>query len=499
LKAKSGDHITVHVGISYVSTANAWLNLEREIGLRSFESICREAAAEWESSLGRIAVQGGSSEDSVKFYTALYHTLIHPSDISDANGDYPLMGHKGVGNALGRGRYSVFSLWDTYRTVHPLLTLVYPERQSAIIKSMLDIYRESGWLPKWELAANETYMMVGDPASVVIADSYIKGIRDFDAALAYEAMNKPSIATTDSAAPPIRAGYHDFLRYRYIPFDQDTTKEWWVWGPVSTTLEYCFDDWAVSQMAKALGRGEEAALFERRSQYYRNLYDSSTQLIRPKLSNGNWLQPFNQFATEGSGSWSGSGGPGYVEGNAWHHTWFVPHDIAGLASLFGGDAACAKKLAECFTNGQFTVNNEPDIAYPYLFTQLRDEEHRTAPLVENIMKTQFGTGPGGLPGNDDAGTISAWYVFSALGFYPACPASDIYQAGIPLFDRAVIKLDTTYYPADQCSIERTGTRQNNPFIEQILLNEKTKLSFQISHHDLVCGGKVLFQLGRRRP
>ncbi len=496
-KLGPADTLLVKVGISYVSARNAWLNIEEEIPDWDFGRVLDAARAAWNLQLSRVLIEGGTHDDRVKFYTALYHMLIHPNVITDFNGDYPLMGRQGTGHYRERERYSVFSLWDTYRTLHPFLTLAYPRRQSAILRTMVDMYHESGWLPKWELAGNETYMMVGDPAVPVIADSYLKGIRDFDVQAAYEAMGKPSLATGDTA-PPIRPGYHEYLRYGYIPFEQDTTLAWWVWGPVSTTLEYALDDWCFAQMARSLGAQADATTFERRSRYCRNLFDPSTLLVRPKRRDGSWLTPFNPLATEGSGSWAGSGGPGFVEGNAWQYTWFMPHDIQALIGLFGGRKQFSARLNECFANGQFTINNEPDIAYPYLFTCLPGEERRSDELVRGIMAKDFGTGPGGLPGNDDAGTISGWYVFSALGLYPACPGSGTYQLCAPLFPRATIALDPDYYPGGELTIERSGSSAPAGRLASIELNGEKITGRTLEHSALVRGGTLAFTFSTAR-
>ncbi len=485
--------LLLRVGISYVSIANARLNLKSEMPDWNFDRVKAESQQAWKHELAKIHIQGGKQEDYVKFYTALYHTLIHPNIISDVNGEYPLMGHAGVDRDKDRDRYSVFSLWDTYRTLHPLLTLVYPERQSAMIKTMLDIYAESGYLPKWELISNETYMMVGDPATPVIADSYIKGIKDFDIETAYQAMRKSVFLREGETAPPIRAGYHEYLKYHYIPFEQDTTTAWWVWGPVSTTLEYCYADWTLAQVAQKLGKMSDAKELIRRSGYYKNLFDPETQFIRPRLKNGDWLAPFNPLETEGSGSWAGSGGPGYVEGNAWNYTWFVPHDLNGLITLFGGQEKFVKKLCQSIENGQFIMNNEPDIAYPYLFTYLPGEEYRTQQIVTEIINTEFKDSEDGLPGNDDCGTISAWFVFSALGIYPACPASPEYQLGIPLFEKTVIQLDNRYYSGNQFVIEAQGRQSGNETTKKIFFNGEKITDFQILHQQIVAGGKLVFE------
>jgi predicted alpha-1,2-mannosidase len=260
--------VSVKVGVSYVSIENARRNLETEIPAWDFDRVRADASAAWNDALGRITLEGGSHDDFVRFYTALYHALIHPNVISDVNGEFPLMGRGGTGRYAARDRYSVFSLWDTYRTVHPLLTLLFPERQSAMVQTMVDMYKESGWLPKWELAGNETHMMVGDPVALVLADTYVKGVRDFDAATALRALLKSSAG--DTAALPMRPGYPEYLAYHYMPFEQDTSAAWWTWGPVSTTLEYCFSDWAIAQLAGRLGASETANRYGLRAQYYRS-------------------------------------------------------------------------------------------------------------------------------------------------------------------------------------------------------------------------------------
>lgn len=483
------EELIIKVGISYVSVENARLNLQTEIPDWDFDRVKDEANRKWEKQLSRIIVEESNNENLIKFYTAIYHTLIHPNIISDVNGEYPLMGRNGIGKYTDRIRYSVFSLWDTYRTLHPFYNIVFPEVQSDIIKTMIDMYSESGYLPKWELAGIETYMMVGDGASIVIADSYIKGIRDFDVSTAFEAMLKPALIKENEKAPPIRAGYHELLQYGYIPFEQDWNDDWWVWGPVSTTLEYNLADFAISQMARQLGKSELANQFYNRSLLYKNLFDPITKLIRPKLKNGNWMEPFNEFETEGSGDWIGSGGPGYVEGNAWNYTWFVPHDINGLINLFGGSDEFSKKLYESFTNEQFTINNEPDIAYPYLFRYAKGYEDKTEKLVYQIMNENFGTDHNGLPGNDDCGTISAWFIFSAMGFYPDCPAEDYYTLGYPLFDKITISLNPDYYSGENFVIKR----KHKPKETKIYFNDNKIENFRLDHYLLTKGGFLIFK------
>ncbi len=494
IKLQAAESILVRTGISYFSEENARLNLHTEQPGWDFELVKSAAREAWNKELSCILIEDNSKENLVKFYSALYHCLLHPNVISDVNGEYPLMGQRGTGRYRDRLRYSVFSLWDTYRTLHPLLTLVYPGKQLAMIRTMLDMYRENEYLPKWEIAGIETYMMVGDPASIVIADSYVKGLGGFDTDLALEAMLRPASLLAGEKAPPVRAAYHYILDLGYIPFDQDMQDAWWAWGPVSTSLEYNLADWAIGEMAAGMGREQIALEFSGRATGYQNLFDQNTRFMRPRLKNGEWLTPFDSLATEGSGDWEGSGGPGYVEGNAWNYTFFVPHDITGLIDLFGGKEAFIKKLQRCFGEGHFTLTNEPDMAYPYLFTYEDQYAYITPPLVQGFMDRFFGIGPDGLPGNDDCGTISAWFVFSALGFFPACPASEYYQLGIPLFDRLTIHLDSKFYPGSSIRIEKNGKNTRRSRLKGIRLNGEILNGYQILHKQIVSDGFLVFEM-----
>ncbi|HEY5564674.1 MAG TPA: glycoside hydrolase family 92 protein, partial [Rhodothermia bacterium] len=356
-----------------------------------------------------------------------------------------------------------------------------------MVQTMIDMYVENGWLPKWELGANETYLMVGDAAAIVVADSYVKGIRSFDVEKAFEAIVKATTVSADGDAPLIRPGYHDLVLGGYIPADQDTTEEWWVWGPVSTMLEYNLTDAAAAIMADSLGRTDVAARLRARSLTYRHYFDPETRFLRPKNRNGEWLTPFDPLATEGSGYWEGSGGPGYVEGNAWNYTWFVPHDMHGLAELFGGTDAMLDKLEECFANGTFDSTNEPDIGYPYTFAQVGSRVHRTPELVRSIMHGDFSTGPSGLPGNDDAGAISAWYVFSALGFYPFFTGSPEYVLGMPAFDQVTLTIPQPGGGQQTLEIERSGIPESGT----VYFNGE-KVGTSIGHGRVIEGGRLVF-------
>jgi predicted alpha-1,2-mannosidase len=447
LRFDAGRVITVAVGVSYVSIANARLNLAREAGSGSFDELRRAAEVAWTRELGKVRVEGGTATERRAFYTAQYHMLLHPNVISDSNGEYVSMRGKRIRRADGYIRYSVFSLWDTYRLEHPFLTLVHPDRQRDMVRTMLEMYRESGWLPKWELASDETHVMVGDPAAIVLADTWLRGLHDFDVATAWKAIWKQATTTVDN---DIRPGNADYVKYGYIPFDHSGD---WVFGTVSTTLEYALADWADARLARALGLSRSADTLAARAQAYRRYFDPSLRLLRPRRRDGSWLVPFDPKALCCDKPWPESGGPGFVEGNAWQYTFFVPHDVSGVVRLVGGDTAFVAQLQQLFDDGQFALGNEPDLALPYLFTYVDGEAGRTRALVRSLARAHFTAAPDGLPGNDDAGALSAWLFWTALGLYPACPGASEYRVGSPLFARATIALDRRFWPGDRFTIE----------------------------------------------
>jgi predicted alpha-1,2-mannosidase len=456
----AGSTITVAIGVSYVSVANARLNLAREVGDVDFDEVRRAAEDAWTRELGKVRVEGGSAAERRSFYTAQYHMLLHPNVISDVNGEYVEMRGKRARRAAGYIRYSVFSLWDTYRLEHPFLTLVHPDRQRDMVRTMVEMYRESGWLPKWELASDETHVMVGDPAAIVIVDTWLRGLRDFDVATAWKAIWKQASTTGKN---DIRPGNADYVKYGYIPFDHSGD---WVFGTVSTTLEYALADWAAARLARALGLEPPADALAKRAQAYRRYFDRRVQLLRPRRRDGSWLEPFDPKALCCDKPWPESGGPGFVEGNAWQYTFFVPHDVSGLVRLVGGDAAFVKELQQLFDEGQFALGNEPDLALPYLFTYVAGEAGRTRALVRRLARAHFSAAPDGLPGNDDAGALSAWLVWTALGLYPACPASNEYRVGSPLFARATIALDRRFWPGERFVIEADDAAPERVAIQQ---------------------------------
>lgn len=470
--------VELKIAVSYVSIENARENLEKETQGRTFDEILISAKNEWNQYLSKIEVEGGSDEDKTIFYTALYHTLIHPSTLNDFNGDYPKMITRETLKTEST-RYTVFSLWDTYRNLHQLMSLVYPKQQSNMVKSMLQIYDESGWLPKWELNATETTTMVGDPAGIVIADSYLRGIRDFNVEKAYEAMLK---SANQLETNPLRPGIQDYIEKGYLT--TKTTNS----GSVSTTQEYNITDFAIAQLAKELGKKEDYKRFSKRSISYRKLFDSEFNLLRPKNHDGSWLSPYNP---ETGANFEKN--VGFIEGNAWQYTFMVPHDVKGLIKLMGGDKSFTNRLQDVFDKNQFDMANEPDIAYPYLFNYAKGQEWRTQKKVSELLKTYFKNTPDGLPGNDDTGTMSAWAVFSMMGIYPVSPANPIYALTSPKFDKITIHLDTDYYSKDVLTIISNSSGQKKK-ISSILIDEKKNKGYFISHENLTKTSEIEFVL-----
>ena len=441
-ETEEGEQVELQMGVSFVSCENAWENLNAEQaklapGVSNFETVRAAAHDAWESDLSRIKVSGATDRDLEVFYTALYHTLIHPSILNDVNGEYPLMESDGVGRVpAGQNRYSVFSLWDTYRNVHQLMTLVYPERQLDMVRSMISMFKDWGWMPNWELFGRETFTMEGDPAIPVITDTWLKGLRDFDIETAYEAFVKS--ATTPGAQNLMRPDIDPYLEKGYVPlgfYSADASGD----NSVSHALEYYIADYALSLLAEDLGHTEDATKFRAQSLQYKHYYCHEFGTLRPLNADGTFLEPFNPRQGENF-----EPVPGFHEGSAWNYTFYVPHDVLGLAKLMGGRKAFVNKLQKVFDDGLYDPANEPDIAYPYLFSYFKGEEWRTAKIVSELLDRHYTVSAAGLPGNDDTGTMSAWAVFSMMGFYPDCPGDPSYTLTTPRFDRVEITLNPSY-------------------------------------------------------
>ena len=453
--AEDGEQICVQMGVSFVSCENARQNLDAEQLGCNFDQVRAESHRQWEEALERVKVSGGTEEQKEIFYTALYHALLHPNVLNDVNGEYPLMqGGKyaaqngievvnpGIGKvAKGHNRYTVFSLWDTSRNLHQLLTLAYPEKQIDMVSSMVDMYKEWGWMPKWELYGRETFTMEGDPAIPVIADTYLKGLTDFDIQAAYKACLKS--ANTPGKDNKIRPDVDPYIAKGYIPlgyFAQDFSGD----NSVSHALEYYVADNALALLSDKLAQEAKSSAqkaeyqkyakeFRKRSKAWRHYYSKESGTLRPLNSDGTFISPFNP--KDGADF---SNTPGFHEGSAWNYTFYVPHDIEGLAKAMGGDKAFVAKLQKVFDEGLYDPANEPDIAYPFLFSRFKGEEHRTEKTVAALLKKYYTTRPDGIPGNDDTGVMSAWAVFSMIGMYPDCPGEPQYTLFSPVFDSVEI-------------------------------------------------------------
>ena len=480
---REGETIEVSIGVSFVSIENARENLEAEQAGRTFDDLRQAARAAWRNDLSRILVEGGTDDQRTVLYTALYHFLIHPNILNDINGEYPAMESNEILTTQGR-RYTVFSLWDTYRNVHQLMTLLFPDRQLDMVRTMIDMYREHGWLPKWELYGRETLTMEGDPAIPVIVDTWMKGLRDFDLETAYEAMCKS--ATAPGAENLMRPDADDYFNLGYVPLREQYDNS------VSHALEYYIADFSLSHFAAALGKKEDAKLFYERSLGYRHYFCPEYGTLRPKLPDGTFYAPFNP---EQGANFEPC--PGFHEGSAWNYTFYVPHDIPGLTRLMGGRKAFIDKLQHVFDAGLYDPANEPDIAYPYLFSYFKGEEWRTQKLVKELLAKYFKAAPDGIPGNDDTGTMSAWAIFSMLGFYPDCPGLPEYTLTAPTFDKVTIQLDTRYYPQKELVIKTVRPTSDANYIKGIKVGGKAYKGFRISHDQWVNAGQVEFILQER--
>ena len=477
------ESIEVSVGVSFVSEENALLNLntEQPQGM-TFDSMHSNARQRWNEDLGRIMVEGGSNEQKHVLYTALYHALIHPNIVNDVNGEYPEMESNKIGKTA-TNRYTVFSLWDTYRNLHQLMTLLYPERQLDMVRSMVDMSKEWGWLPKWELFGRETFTMEGDPAIPVIIDTWRKGLTDFDIDAAYKAMVKS--ATTPGAQNKMRPDIDPYLEKGFVPlgaYAADMSGD----NSVSHALEYYVADNALAWLAANRGDNKFAADLRKRAAGWKNYFSTESNTLRPVHKDGSFLTPFNPRQGENF-----EPVPGFHEGSAWNYTFFVPHDIPGLAKIMGGKKKFINTLQRVFDEKLYDPSNEPDIAYPYLFAKFKGEEWRTDKTVKDLLAQYFTNRPNGIPGNDDTGTMSAWAIFSMLGLYPDIPGEPQYTLTLPTFDKVTIKLDKKYYPAGTLTITKAPNAEAGKSID-IKLDGK-KIGRTLSHDQLRSATTLSFE------
>ena len=480
-----GEEVLMKVALSTTGVEGAKANMAAEVPGWDFEGIRTAAKADWNSYLSRIEVEG-TDEEKTNFYTSFYHALIQPNEISDVDGRYRNAADSVV-NATGGKFYSTFSLWDTYRAAHPFYTLMVPERVDGFINSLVDQAEVQGYLPIWGLWGKENFCMVANHGVSVVAEAYAKGFRGFDAERAFNAIKQ-----TQTVSHPLKSNWENYMKYGYSPTDLTEAES------VSSTLESVYDDYAAADMAKRMGKTEDAAYFARRADFYKNLFDSSTQFMRPKKSDGTWKSPFNPSQIGHAESVGGD----YTEGNAWQYTWHVQHDVPGLIALFGGEEPFLNKLDSLFTLklettqadvtgliGQYAHGNEPSHHVTYLYA-LAGRPERTQELIREIFDTQYSPKPNGLCGNDDCGQMSAWYMFSAMGFYPVNPVSGEYVFGAPQLPEFVLHLAD----GKTFTIKAEGLSEANKYVKSITLNGEPYTKNFISHADIVKGGTLVYQM-----
>lgn len=480
-----GEEVLMKVALSTTGVEGAKANMAAEVPGWDFEGIRTAAKADWNSYLSRIEVEG-TDEEKTNFYTSFYHALIQPNEISDVDGHYRNAADSVV-NATGGKFYSTFSLWDTYRAAHPFYTLMVPERVDGFINSLVDQAEVQGYLPIWGLWGKENFCMVANHGVSVVAEAYAKGFRGFDAERAFNAIKQ-----TQTVSHPLKSNWENYMKYGYFPTDLTEAES------VSSTLESVYDDYAAADMAKRMGKTEDAAYFARRADFYKNLFDSSTQFMRPKKSDGTWKSPFNPSQIGHAESVGGD----YTEGNAWQYTWHVQHDVPGLIALFGGEEPFLNKLDSLFTLklettqadvtgliGQYAHGNEPSHHVTYLYA-LAGRPERTQELIREIFDTQYSPKPNGLCGNDDCGQMSAWYMFSAMGFYPVNPVSGEYVFGAPQLPEFVLHLAD----GKTFTIKAEGLSEANKYVKSITLNGEPYTKNFISHADIVKGGTLVYQM-----
>ncbi|MGD8414279.1 MAG: GH92 family glycosyl hydrolase [Candidatus Latescibacterota bacterium] len=486
---RSGDQLLVKVALSNVSTAGAMKNLQAELPHWNFDRVRREARAAWNRELGRVQAKSMDDRLQTTFYTALYHTMLGPIVYEDVDGRYRGL-DQNVHESSGFTNYTIFSLWDTYRALHPLFNLIQVERNTDALNSMLAHYDQSvhHMLPVWSHYANENWCMIGYHSASVLADALVKGIRGVDTARALE-------ACVTTSRVPYFDGVGEYSKLGYVP-DEATPYS------VSVTLELSYDDWCIAQLAHLADNEELHARYMKRAASYRRVFDTDSGFMRPRKRDGTWREPFDPMSTHGQG---------FIEGNAWNYSLYVPQDVEGLVALLGGRERLESYLDELFSMeladehiaqteditrdgiiGSYVHGNEPGHHIPYLYNWT-GSPWKTQERVRMILATMYGPGPDGLCGNDDAGQMSAWYVFSSLGFYPVCPGSPRYEIGSPLVKRATLRLEN----GNTLRIRVENQSPQNVFVESVEVGGKAVARRYLTHDELIAGGEITFVMGSR--
>ena len=479
---KDNAPLKMKMGTSFTSIENARKNLEAEITGWDFESVKKDLEDTWNNILGRIEVESEDNDELTKFYTSMYHSLFHPRLYSDVNGDYPGFAEDHtLYNAKDFDYYGDFSNWDIFRAQMPLLSLIAPEEYNDMVKSLIVMAEHGGWLPIFPMWNNYTSAMIGDHSTSIITDALMKGF-EFDVDKAYSYMRKNAYETPEMEAyvdGKGRRALKSYIEFGYIPLEDEVNHAFHKREQVSRTLEYAYNDWCVAQVAKNLGKTDDYNDLTARSFNYTNVFDESTGWVNGRFGDGTFSEDSDPNREHS-----------YItEGTPKHYTWFVPHDVEGLMELMGGNDAFYKKLDDLITRKEYWHGNEPSHHIPYLFNYTNHWE-KTQKTVKNLLVTEYGMGPGGISGNDDAGQLSAWYVFSAMGFYPVCPGSNEYQLSSPVFEKITLNLDRKYYPGGKFVLEAKSANTSSIF-NAVELNGK-EIETVITHENIRKGGKLKF-------
>lgn len=483
----AGEVVEVRVGVSLVSVEQAQKNLDAEWGQKSFDELRDQARAAWNCQLNRVQLTGGTPEQRTTFYTALYHTTMQPTDVTEVGGVF-FSGADGQGATFTwkDQRYYTddWCAWDTFRTSRPWATLIEPEVVNDVVASYLHQYTQGGWLQKcpW-IATGNSRIMTANPEVAILADAVVKGFGTADPKTLWAAVQKSATAEDPKSLLDGACGYlnvgtpPEYVRKGYVSHECDTTQS------ASMTLEYAYDDWCTAQVALALGQKDDAAPFLARAGNYRNVWNPEHGFMQGKARDGTWVEPFDP-AKENQD---------FTEATSWIYTWFVPHDVPGLVTLMGGQDAFVTKLDEFFAGHHFDPSNEPDFHAPFLYN-LVGRPAQTQARVRALLASSYSAAPDGLVGNDDAGAMSAWYVLSALGLYPVTPGDGKYQLTSPLFDRATLRLNPAY-PGSTFVIEARDNSADNVYVQSATLNGKPLTRAWLTHQEVVAGGTLSFTLG----
>ncbi|MCW0482036.1 GH92 family glycosyl hydrolase [Gaoshiqia sediminis] len=480
---KANETVWVQIGTSFTSIDEARKNLDAETKGIDFEQAKANLKTDWEKLLGKVRVEGSDEEAKVKFYTALYHSFLHPRTFNDIDGSYPgFAGGTQIMNSGDRDYYCDFSMWDTYRASHPLFNLLVPKTNADMMYSLLDKAKQGGWLPIFPCWNSYTSAMIGDHVIAAIGDAYSKGIIDLTE-VQYELLLKNAFQSPETfdeyKEGKGRRALESYLEYGYIPLEDSVQESFHKKEQVSRTLEYAFDDFALSRIAEKRGDSVNAAILKNRGLNYKNVYSPADSCMRGRYADGTYTGDFNKFIRQS-----------YItEGTPYQYTWYVPQDVEGLMQLMGGQEGFNKNLDHFHASGQYWHGNEPGHQIPFLYNY-SGQPWKTQQLVAEIMKTEYGADAGGLSGNDDAGQMSAWYVFAALGFYPVCPSVPEYVVSGPHFDKITLQLEN----GNTLTINAPGASEGKNYIRKLVVNGKETDRNFFNHFDLMQGGTIDFEM-----